>query len=98
MADHKDLDQLPSKNRLEWVIWKDACNASCRVGVDAVKDVQLVTNANLGWVIHENAERLVLAHGQSTSGEIDHFVIPVNCILERRKVCPPAKRKAPVTP
>lgn len=75
---------LPPRTKLEWIVWKDACADSSRVAVDSIKDVRLVTNTNLGWVIHEDAERVVLAHGISTSGEIDHFVIPLNCIVERK--------------
>jgi hypothetical protein len=77
---------LPPKNRIEWIIWKDACADSSRVAVDSIKDVRLVTNANIGWAIHEDDERIVFAHGQSTGGEIDHFVIPTNCVIERRSV------------
>lgn len=95
MIEHA-LQNLPPRSKLEWVVWKDACADSSRVSVDSIQDVRLVTNTNLGWAIHEDDERLVLAHGMSTSGEIDHFVIPTNCIVERKPLFAraPSKGKA----
>ena len=84
----------PKKNQLEWIVWKDACADSSRAHLDSIKDVQLVTNANVGWVFDENDERIVLAHGWSTSGEVDHFVIPTSCVVERQKV---VSQRAPKT-
>lgn len=75
--------KLPHKNQIEFIVWKDAVGDSSRVMIDAVEDVALAVNTNLGWVIHENEDRIVLAHGTSTTGEVDHFVIPKNCIVER---------------
>lgn len=80
------MDSLPDRRELVWIVWKDACGSSSRHQVDALSEVQLVTNTNLGWILHENEERVVLAHGFSTSGEVDHFVLPVNCIVKREYV------------
>lgn len=75
---------LPCKrSEVEFVVWKDAMGSSSRATLDALKQVSLAVNTNLGWVVSENDERIVLAHGVSDTGEIDHFVIPVNCIVER---------------
>jgi hypothetical protein len=60
---------LPDRKELVWIVWKDACDSSSRVHVDSIKDVQLVCNANIGWILDENEERVVLGHGLSTSGE-----------------------------
>lgn len=78
--------ELPPKAKPEWIVWKDACGDSTRTHVDSIKLAQLVTNTNLGWVIDEDEERIVLAHGTSTSGEVDHLVIPTNCVVSRHKV------------
>jgi hypothetical protein len=84
---------LPDRKELVWIVWKDACDSSSRVHVDSIKDVQLVCNANLGWILDENEERVVLGHGLSTSGEIDHFVIPANCIIRRERVVTPRRER-----
>jgi hypothetical protein len=71
------------KTDLIWVVWEDACGDSTRAQRDVVAAQQLAVNVNLGWIIHEDAKRIVLAHGTSSTGEIDHFVIPQVSILER---------------
>ena len=76
----------PPKVKLEWIVWKDACGDSSRAHVDSIKQAQLVTNCNVGWVIDEDADRIVLCHGNSTSGELDHFVIPTNCVVLREVI------------
>lgn len=86
------MDGLPcKKNELLFVKWKDAVGDSSRAHRDDVKNASLVTNTNIGWILHEDEERIVLAHGCSTSGEIDHFVIPKGDIVERTYVI---KRKS----
>lgn len=77
---------IPDKSQMVWIVWKDAVGDSSRMMADSVRDAQLVINVNCGWIIHENEERIVLAHGLSTSGEVDYFVIPSNCILERKPI------------
>ena len=86
------MDGIPC-DRMEvvWIVWKDACGDSARVQIDSVKDCSLVTNTNLGWIIHENEERVILAHGVSTGGEIDYFAIPSNCIVDRIYLSKPRK-------
>lgn len=71
---------------LKWIAWRDAVNESARVHPEALEGLQLAVNRNVGWVVHEDAARLVLAHGYSTSGELDVFVIPVNAILHRQSI------------
>lgn len=82
----------PPKSQLVWIVWQDAVAESTRSHVDELKDCKLVRNTNLGWIEHENEERIVLTHGFSTSGERDHFVIPKRDILERIPVVAARKR------
>ena len=84
-----------------WIVWKDACGDSSRVHIDSVQDCSLVTNANIGFIMHETDERVILVHGLSTGGEVDYFAIPTNCIVERVYLNrqprrePSAKKKSP---
>ena len=78
--------QLPDRTQVEWIVWLDACSDTTRTTMESVQEAHLVTNANLGWVVDESPQRIVLAHGRSTSGEIDHFVIPTVCVVERRRL------------
>lgn len=55
-------------------------------------DCGLVVNQNVGWIVAESDTVVVLAHGLSTSGELDVFKIPKNCIRERVQI---TGRKAP---
>jgi hypothetical protein len=80
----KHLDLPCRKTALVWIRWRDAVNESTRAQVEDAANAQLAVNTNIGWVLHENAERLVLAHGVSSTGEVDHFIIPIACIVERR--------------
>ncbi len=74
------------KNSVVWICWRDAVGDSIRTPAESIDNICLVTNINIGWIIHENEERVVLAHGSSTSGEIDHITIPTNCICEREYI------------
>lgn len=67
---------------LVWVVWKDAVNQSARAIPEDLAAVGLATNTNLGWIVHRNSERIVLAHGVSGTREVDHFAIPYNCIIQ----------------
>ena len=79
--------QVPCEDReIVWVVWVDAVNLSTRVHYEAVRDCSCATNVNVGWVVDENDKRIVLAHGKSSTGEIDVFVIPVENIIERKQV------------
>jgi hypothetical protein len=89
----KHLDLPCRKNGLVWIRWRDAVGNSTRTQVEDAAHAQLAINTNLGWILHENGDRLVLAHGVSSSGEVDHFVIPIACIVERRPVLPVRKTK-----
>lgn len=74
------------RSQLVWIMWRDAVGTSARLQVEDVATLALVVNTNIGWIIHEDETRIVLAHGTSTSGEVDYLAIPANCIVERRKV------------
>jgi len=71
----------PNKKCLVWVTWTDAVADSSRIHVDELSQVSLATNVNLGWIIDEDDKRVILAHGYSTSGEIDYFAIPKGDII-----------------
>lgn len=73
----------PTKKQLVWITWRDAVAETTRTHFDDLSEISLSTNTNLGWIIHENESRIVLAHGYSTSGEIDHFAIPQGDIVSR---------------
>jgi len=80
----ENLKHLPcEKSDLEWIVWKDAVGDSTRTQRDAIAGITLAENINIGWVIREDDELLVLAQGQSSTGEVDHLTIPVNCITQR---------------
>lgn len=80
------------KSDVLFVRWRDACGDSSRAMVEDARKAQLVVNCNVGWLLDEDDERIVLAHAASTGGEIDHFVIPTNCIVERVWVARPTKK------
>jgi len=71
------------KSEIVFVVWKDAVGQSTRAQHESVAELQRATNINVGWIVHENAERLVLGHGISTTGELDHLVIPIANVVER---------------
>ncbi len=81
--------------QLEWITWKDAVGSSSRAQADGLKQVTLAINTNIGWVAHETDELVVLAHGISDTGEVDHFAIPKSCIVERVRT---GRRKKPPLP
>lgn len=66
----------PAKRQLVWVTWQDAVGDSSRAHIDDLAGITLALNTNLGWIIHEDDSRIVLAHGFSSTGEVDHFTIP----------------------
>lgn len=83
--------KLYESKEIVWITWKDAVSDSTRLHIDSVSDCALVTNSNLGFIMHENDERVILVHGISTSGEVDYFAIPANCIIERVYLNQPRK-------
>ena len=70
-------------NELVWIKWRDAVGTWSRFDGESLANLSLVTNTNVGWVAHENEDRVVLVAGISTSGEVDALVIPTNDIVER---------------
>jgi hypothetical protein len=87
----------PSKKQLVWVTWRDAQGDSSRTHVDDLAVITLATNVNLGWIIHENDRRIVLAHGYSSSGEIDHFAIPTGDIVSTEPAGYTPRKRNPTT-
>lgn len=66
----------PLKKELVWIEWQDAVGESARAHVESLKEVKLAMNTNLGWILHEDENRIVLVHGFSDTGEMDYFAIP----------------------
>lgn len=90
------MTELPAKKKqLTWIVWRDAIGQSVRTDGDALKSVTLATNCNLGWIVDENEDRVVLANGHSTSGELDTMAIDTRTIIERIPVVSPRKPQAP---
>lgn len=81
------------ESQLEIVQWHDAVGDSTRTHYESIDDIRLARNTNIGWVIREDDELIVLAHGKSDTGEADHLVIPVSCILDRKRVSRGKKKK-----
>ena len=80
---------------LVWIIWRDAVGGD-RIHRDDIQEARLAVNTNLGWIEHENSERVVLCHGFSDSGECEYIQIPVTDIMERIPVVASRKtRQAP---
>lgn len=71
----------PNKNKLVWLTWVDAASETSRADATEIAGITLATNQNVGWIIHEDQYRVVLAHGFSNTGEIDHFTIPRGNII-----------------
>jgi hypothetical protein len=87
------MDLPCEAGQVEFIIWRDAVNMSTRSHVAELDKVRCAHNTNLGWVINENTDRLVLAHGISDTGEVDHFVIPKNCVIERIPIISKATKR-----
>tara|TARA_R110002020_G_scaffold12409_10_gene45545 strand:- start:708 stop:980 length:273 start_codon:yes stop_codon:yes gene_type:complete len=71
------------KRELVWIKWKDAVGTWSRFDGESLASLALVINTNVGWIAHENEDRVVLVAGISTSGEVDALVIPTHDIVER---------------
>ena len=72
-----------TENTLVWIKWRDAVGTWSRFDSESLASLSLVINTNIGWVAHENDERVVLVAGLSTSGEVDALVIAKHDIVER---------------
>ena len=83
----------PEARKVVWVEWHDAVGESTRTHFENIAECSLSKNFNLGWVLHENEKRIVLAHGFTAAGEIDHFTIPQADIISITPVAPPRARK-----
>ena len=87
------MDVPCEAGQVEFIIWRDAVNMSTRSHVAELDKVRCAHNTNLGWVVSENTDRVVLAHGISDTGEVDHFVIPQSCIIKRVPIIPNKRKK-----
>jgi len=82
-----------TKSGLVWIRWIDASGESCRIHIDDIQNMSAEINTNIGWIIAENGNVIRLAHGQSSTGEVDCFKIPKVNIIERIPIVPPRKNK-----
>lgn len=81
------MTKLPcKKSEVEFIVWQDAVSQWTRGERDDAAELQLATNTSLGWPIHENNQRVVFCNGVSSTGEMDHLVIPTASIVERIKL------------
>lgn len=71
----------PSKSKLVWIKWRDAVGGTSRADAAEIAGSTLATNDNLGFIVHEDEHRVVLGHGFSSTGEIDHYTIPRGNII-----------------
>jgi len=84
------------KSDVVFIQWLDAVQEWRRGQLEDVRGAQLATNVSIGWIVDENVDRLVLANGSSSTGEVDHIIIPTPNVLERVYVARPKKgQKAP---
>lgn len=94
-SDH--ASRVPKKpSELVWILWKDAQELSFRATDDDWAGVQLAENINVGFVVDEDSERVLLSHGLSTTKEHDVFAIPTNAIIARIPVVKKRERKPKV--
>lgn len=76
--------KLPcAKSAVEFIVWHDAVSQWTRGQLDEAAGLDLATNINVGWAIHENEQRIVFCNGTSSTGEMDHLIIPTASIVER---------------
>lgn len=89
------MRKLPyPKVDLVCVFWEDAEGESARVDADAVHNLAVALNSNVGWIVAENDKVLRLCHGASTSGELDCIAILKSNVVDVVHVAP-RKRKSP---
>ena len=78
------MTKLPcNKSAVEFVVWKDAVSQWTRGQLDEAAELAPATNVNVGWVIHENDDRIVFCNGTSSTGEMDRLVIPTANVVRR---------------
>lgn len=83
------MRKLPyPKSKLVCVFWEDAEGNSCRVDADAVHNLAVSLNSNVGWIVAENEKALRLCHGSSTAGELDCLTILKANVMEVMEIVP----------
>ena len=87
--DHFELPCL--KGEVVFVTWEDALSESEREQEDDLLQTTTAVNTNVGWIIHRDRKRIILAHGKSSTGEVDRFVIPAKNILKITSVKRPSQ-------
>ncbi len=78
------MPKLPCKKAdVEFIFWKDAVSQWSRGQLEEAASLALAQNVNVGWVVHENEDRIVFCNGTSSTGEMDHLVIPTANVIQR---------------
>ncbi|MFW9874468.1 MAG: hypothetical protein ACFFG0_15285 [Candidatus Thorarchaeota archaeon] len=82
------MAQIDEKSPLIGIRWLDAMQMHDRIyKKDFKRYFGLSRNYNIGWIVDENPERVLLCHGYCSSGEFDILAIPTNAIVERVELC-----------
>jgi hypothetical protein len=86
------LKKPRKSTQLVWVTWRGALGGE-RIHRDDITRAGPAVNTNLGWIEHENDERIVLCHGFSNTGDYEYTQIPISDIIERIPVASRTKRQ-----
>ena len=94
------MRKLPyPKVDLVCVFWEDAVGESTRIEADAIHNLSVALNSNVGWIVAENDKVMRLCHGASTSGELDCIEILKANVIEILAIAPrkrtPKRTKEP---
>lgn len=66
------------------ITWLDAAQMHERIREEDFDSyVGLSKNQNIGWILNENEDRVILCFGTCSTGEFDIMAIPTNAIVER---------------
>ncbi len=78
------MPTLPPMTSVVFIIWRDAVQGYRRT-VPA-EDMPLVTRMNVGWILHEDRERIILCRSRCGADGEECVAIPVSAITERLPV------------
>ena len=79
------LKRPRKSTELFWIVGRDAVGGD-RLHRDDIQTAKLAINTNLGWLEHEDDDRIVLCHGFGDTGEYEYIQIPTSDIIERMPV------------
>ena len=85
------MDVPVKTTELVWIEWWDACAG--RHPTSSLAKADLARMFNIGWIIHEDRKRIVLAHSLGDSDEYDTMRISKRQIIRRIPVRRSAKAR-----